>query len=52
MIFNIGDKVLYKDEEYYVFWIYNSEYLELSKDNRFHCELAHVTELTLVKTKR
>jgi hypothetical protein len=47
MIFNIGDKVLYQSEEYYVYWIYNSEYIELS-----NCELAHFSELTLVKAKR
>ena len=30
----IGEKVLYEDKEYKVFWVYNNGYIEINK-NRF-----------------
>ncbi|MGD6803443.1 hypothetical protein [Rossellomorea aquimaris] len=43
---NIKDKVLYKGNVYYIFWIYNSGYLEIrSEKGRF--ELVEGTEISV-----
>jgi hypothetical protein len=45
MRFNIGDKVMYNNEEYFVHWIYDTEYLEISKDKIRNCLLVHKSEI-------
>ncbi|WP_171050808.1 hypothetical protein [Bacillus sp. BHET2] len=45
MEYNLGDKIIYQEEEYYVYWIYDSQYIEISKDNRNNCELVHISEI-------
>ncbi|MGM0853093.1 MAG: hypothetical protein ACQEWI_10840 [Bacillota bacterium] len=44
MILNIGDKVLYEDEEYTVFWFYDSEYIEIAQGYS-NIKLVHVSEI-------
>lgn len=48
MIFNIGDTVLYQDEEYTVHWIYDSEYIEIAKGYS-NIELVHKSEIHKIK---
>ncbi|CAN7262844.1 hypothetical protein [Rossellomorea sp. LjRoot5] len=50
MKYNLGDIVEYEDKLYTVFWIYDSEYVELSSDEK-KCVLAKAEELQLVKAK-
>jgi hypothetical protein len=45
MEYNIGDKVIYNNEEYLVHWIYDTEYLEISKDRVSNCKLVHKSEI-------
>jgi hypothetical protein len=50
MKYNLGDIVEYEDELYTIFWIYDSEYVELDSDEK-KCVLAKVEEIRLVKAK-
>ena len=50
MKYNLGDIVEYQDELYTIFWIYDSEYVELSSNSR-KCVLAKADEIKLVKAK-
>ncbi|MEI2666529.1 hypothetical protein [Rossellomorea sp. LJF3] len=50
MKYNLGDIVEYEDELYTIFWIYDSEYVELNSDEK-KCVLAKAEELRLVKSK-
>ncbi|NQD68013.1 hypothetical protein HP456_19085 [Bacillus haikouensis] len=45
--YNLGDKVLYKDEEYKIFWIYGNGYIEISKDV-YRTELVHINDVTFL----
>ncbi|WP_201714738.1 hypothetical protein [Rossellomorea arthrocnemi] len=50
MKYNLGDIVEYEDELYTIFWIYDSEYVELSSDEK-KCVLAKAEEIRLVRAK-
>ncbi|MCC5801736.1 hypothetical protein [Rossellomorea vietnamensis] len=50
MKFNLGDIVEYENEVYTIFWIYDSEYVELGSEDK-KCVLAKAEELRLVKAK-
>jgi hypothetical protein len=49
MQFHSGDKVVYNNEEYVVQWVYDTGYLEISKDRISNCILVHMTEIVLKK---
>ncbi|SCB87672.1 hypothetical protein GA0061094_1101 [[Bacillus] enclensis] len=51
MMFFIGDNVIYNHEEYFVHFIYDSEYLEISKEKNkmSNCILVHKSEIELKK---
>ncbi|MGD6968064.1 hypothetical protein [Rossellomorea vietnamensis] len=44
---NTDDKVLYKDNVYYIFWIYPSGYLEI-RSEKGKTELVEKTEIQLL----
>jgi hypothetical protein len=46
---NIGDIVVYNNEEYFVHWVYDTDYLEISKEKISNCLLVHKSEITLKK---
>jgi hypothetical protein len=50
MKYNLGDIVEFEDELYTIFWIYDSEYMELSSDEK-KCVLAKTEDIRLVKAK-
>ncbi|WP_179884779.1 hypothetical protein [Bacillus sp. AFS015802] len=50
MKYNLGDIVEYEDELYTIFWIYDSEYVELNSDEK-KCVLAKAEDLRLVRAK-
>jgi hypothetical protein len=45
--YNLGDKVIYKDEEYKIFWIYGNGYIEITKDI-YTTELVHIDDVTFL----
>ncbi|MCA1057489.1 hypothetical protein LCL96_00985 [Rossellomorea aquimaris] len=50
MKYNLGDIVEYEDELFTIFWIYDSEYVELSSEDK-KCVLAKVEDITMVRAK-
>lgn len=50
MKYNLGDIVEFEDELFTIFWIYDSEYVELSSEDK-KCVLAKAEEIRLVKAK-
>ncbi|MGF3103669.1 hypothetical protein [Rossellomorea sp. DUT-2] len=44
MKFNLGDKVIYENEEYTVYWIYDSEYIEIAQGYS-NIKLVHFSEI-------
>jgi hypothetical protein len=44
---NIGDIAVYNNEEYLVHWVYDTGYLEISKDQLNNCLLVHKSEIAL-----
>ena len=42
-----GDKVLYEEEEYSVFWVYDSGFLEITQDD-INYKLVKYSEVTLL----
>ncbi|UTE76843.1 MULTISPECIES: hypothetical protein [unclassified Rossellomorea] len=50
MKYNLGDTVEYEDELYTIFWIYDSEYVELGSEDK-KCVLAKAEDIRLIKAK-
>ncbi|MFI8574871.1 hypothetical protein [Rossellomorea aquimaris] len=50
MKYNLGDIVEFEDELFTIFWIYDSEYVELSSKDK-KCVLAKAEDIRLVKAK-
>ncbi|BCB03687.1 hypothetical protein KH172YL63_18200 [Bacillus sp. KH172YL63] len=49
MEYHLGDKVLYDEEEYVVFWIYESGFIEITSDILNNCKLVHYSEVIVVR---
>ncbi|NSL51244.1 hypothetical protein [Calidifontibacillus erzurumensis] len=51
MRFRVGDRVLYNEREYTIFYLYQSNYCEIREKGSFRTILVRKDEIKLIKNK-